>query len=243
MHAVVPWRTWLWLALVACAAATIAAFAYNPDILGAMRTGIAVGSGLSLLFVSTPLWRLIWLLPPIREKLPILDGVWTGVQHSNWPLIEAMKVGSKAAKKGLDVDDGAALPALLATAVLVEIRSTFFSIRMDLVSSVTKYQTSELKAAVLTPATEKARGRLTYVFQGRVLQPVGSDTDRFDGAADLEIHHGQNGALSMTGFVWTNRLWRRGLNTAGSIELKRTESWVLPGLLRGRVSGHGSSET
>jgi hypothetical protein len=237
MNAVLPWTRWFSFALWICAFVSLAAYSHdaNHEIWSALKTGISIGSALSAAFVATPVWRLAWLFPPLRRRLPLLDGVWSGVQSSNWLIIQAMKDGSKAETRGVDVDDaGSPLPALLETPVNVEIRTTFFAIRMDLVSATTGYQNSVLKAAVLTPETDMARGRLTYVFEGRVPRPQTTDVDRFDGAAELEIHRSDDGVLELKGCVWTNRNWAKGLNTAGLIELKRDKSWAIPALLRSR---------
>lgn len=230
MNAIWPWQRWLYLAATICGLVALATFALDHDhdwsakhFWSAVKTGVSVGVAICSLIVVTPAWRLLWVLPGMRQKLPLLDGRWRGVQSSNWPVIEAMKNDAKVPSAGIDVDNaGTPLPTLLDTQLEVEIRTTFFSIRMDLLSVVTNYQNSVLKAAVLTPETEIARGRLTYVFEGRVPRPKSTDVERFDGAAELEIHVPQAGELE----------WPKGLNTAGVIELKRTESWAVPSFLR-----------
>ena len=232
MHVVLGWRTWLWMALGICAAATAVAYKLDPQPLAAAQRGISVGSIVSALAVATPVWRLLWLVPSISEKLPLLDGRWVGVQKSNWPLISALAEGSRSAGYGVDVDKDP-LPPLLETEVVVEVTSSFFTIGMKLVS-VSKYQNSELRAAILTPATLQARGRLTYMFASRVPIPERTDSGRFDGAADLEIHKDDDGTLRLEGPVWTNRNWAKGLNTAGCIQLTRREDWSAPKWLRER---------
>ena len=242
MNAIWPWQRWLYLAASICGLAALAAFLLDPShvwsakhVWSAIRTGVSVGMTICGVFVATPAWRLLWILPGMRRKLPLLDGRWRGVQSSNWPVIEAMKNDAQAPRAGIDVDNaGETLPDLLDTQLQVEIRTTFFSIRMDLLSVVTNYQNSVLKAAVLTPETEIARGRLTYVFEGRVPKPKSTDVERFDGAAELEIYVADAGELELKGKVWTNRTWPKGLNTAGVIELKRVQSWAIPSFLRFR---------
>ena len=240
MNAIWPWQRWLYLAASVCGLAALAAFLLDPNhawnakhLWSAIKTGISVGMTICGIFVATPAWRLLWVLPGMRRKLPLLDGRWRGIQSSNWPVIEAMKNHAKAPSAGIDVDNaGTALPGLLDTQIEVEIRNTFFNIRMDLLSVATRYQNSVLKAAILAPETEIARGRLTYVFEGRVPRPQSTDVERFDGAAELEIYVPDVGELELKGKVWTNRNWPKGLNTAGVIELKRGESWVVPSFLR-----------
>jgi hypothetical protein len=240
MNAIWPWQRWLYLATTICGLAALASFVLDPNhvwsakhVWSAVKTGVSIGMTVCGLVVSTPAWRLLWILPGMRRKLPLLDGRWRGIQSSNWPVIEAMKNDAKAATAGIDVDNaGTTLPGLLDTQLEVEIRTTFFGIRMELLSVITNYQNSFLKAAVLTPETEIARGRLTYIFEGRVPRPKSTDVDRFDGAAELEIYVADTGELELNGKVWTNRNWPNGLNTAGVIELKRAESWAVPSFLR-----------
>ncbi len=230
MNAVFPWSRWLQAALWVCAAAVAVAYGFDQkhDIWHAVETGVSTGSTLCTVFVLTPLWRALWLFPLIRKRLPLLDGEWRGVQTSNWPIIQALKDGAKSPRRGIDVDDAATdFPALLNTEVEVTIASTFFTIRMDLQTAGTGYQNSTLKAAVLTPETDKARGRLTYVFEGRVPIPRSTDVDRFDGAADLDIRQ-DTGGLTLGGCVWTNRNWSKGLNTAGRIVLRREIDGSVP---------------
>ncbi len=243
MHVVLDWRKWLAVVAWLCGACTaLSVFLHYDKLsdgwkiwLSIFKDGVAWATLLTLLVVSTPAWRVLWLVPGVKKKLPILDGRWTGVQSSNWPVLAALRQGSRQARKGLDVADEEALPALLDTSVEVDITTTFFTIRMDLKTAESEYLHSKLRAAVLTPATDLARGRLTYVFEAIIRKPEGSDDGRFDGAADLDIHSAA-GHLWLEGPMWTTRKWRQGLNTAGCIKLERVESWVLPEWLRPKAS-------
>lgn len=240
MHVVLPWQKWLALIGKICVAFTVLSMVWHHDKLGEgwkvwvsiAKDGVTGTTLLTLAVVNTPAWRLLWLWPGFNKRLPILDGRWSGAQSSNWPVLAALRQGSRQAGKGLDVDNEEALPALLDTPVEVDITTTFFTIRMDLKTAETEYLKSKLRAAVLIPATDLARGRLTYVFEASVLRPEGTDEGRFDGAADLDIHPGMAGHLRLEGPMWTTRRWRQGLNTAGCIKLDRVESWVLPEWLR-----------
>lgn len=240
MHVVLPWHKWLALVGKICVACTVLSLVWHHDKLGAgwkvwlsiAKDGVTGTTLLILAVVNTPAWRLLWFWPGFNKRLPILDGRWSGVQSSNWPVLAALRHGSRQTRKGLDVDDEEALPELLDTPVEVDITTTFFTIRMDLKTAQTEYLQSKLRAAVLIPATDLARGRLTYVFEAIVRKPVGSDEGKFDGAADLDIHADPAGRLSLEGPMWTTRKWRQGLNTAGCIKLERVESWVLPQWLR-----------
>lgn len=80
---------------------------------------------------------------------------------------------------------------------------------------------STLKAVELRPANEAGDAVLSYVFEGRVLNPKAGDVGCFDGAATLSLRSQASGGLAMAGPTWTNRAWSRGLNTAGVLRLTR----------------------
>jgi len=59
-----------------------------------------------------------------------------------------------------------------------------------------------------------------YVYEGRVPNPiVATDNETYFGAASLRI---QRDSLDLlVGSYWTNRSWRKGINTAGNAQLRR----------------------
>lgn len=225
MHSVLGWKTWVWVALVACAALVVLRVTQGAEPLQAAQNGISWTLLGVTVFVLTPVWRLLWLIPWFQRKAPPLDGVWTGFVSSNRSIHEAMKEAAKqTGAPAVDIDAfDANLPALTEVAVTATIRTSFTSIALELESSGDRYQTSSLKVVEMKSATDGPGASLHYIFEGRVLHPQPGDVACFDGAASLTIRLNEEGVLCMEGPTWTNRAWTRGVNTAGVIRLSRTK--------------------
>jgi hypothetical protein len=223
MHSVLGWKAWLTAALAICVAIIGARLLVGSEILPSLQSGMSLTSLLVTVFVATPIWRLLWLVPYFQRKAPQLDGEWSGVVASNWSVVERLKEAAKqAGAPALDVDDLARpLPDLVEVPVSVKIRTTFARIYLELESADDRYQISTVKAVELRPANEAGDAVLSYVFEGRVLNPKAGDVGCFDGAATLSLRSQASGGLAMAGPTWTNRAWSRGLNTAGVLRLTR----------------------
>lgn len=225
MHSVLGWKTWVWGAVVACAAIVVLRITQGAEPLQAAQNGISWTLLGVTGFVFTPVWRLLWLIPWFQRKAPPVDGVWTGVVSSNRSIQNAV---TEAAKQNgappVDVDSvGASLPPLTEVQVTATIRTSFTGIALELESAGDRYQTSSLKVVEMKPATDGPGASLRYIFEGRILHPKPGDVTCFDGAASLTIRLNEEGVLCMEGPTWTNRAWTRGLNTAGVIRLSRTK--------------------
>lgn len=222
MHSVFAWKYWLMAVLVICVAVIGVRILMHSDLLQALKEGITLASLIATIFVSSPLWRLLWLLPPVRRMAPPLDGEWSGVVRSNWSIIEATKEAAKqSGAPAIDVDALTyPLPDLKEVPVKATLRTSFFGVELRLETEGERYQISSLKAVEIKPATAAHPPTLSYVFEGRVLDPKPGDVPAFDGAAMLAIEK-FDGHLQLEGATWTNRAWRRGLNTAGLIRLER----------------------
>lgn len=222
MHAVLAWRYWLLIALGICALIVVLRMSTGVAPWQAAKDGASLTATIATLFVSTSVWRLFWMIPGVARIAPPLDGEWTGVVRSNWPIIEAMKEGAKqSGAPAIDVDALASqIPALREVPVRAFIKSSFFGLELRLETDVDKYQVSSLKSVEFKPVVGTAPATLSYVFAGEVLDPKPGDVPLFDGAATLcvEIVDGQ---ATLEGKTWTNRAWTRGLNTAGTIRLRR----------------------
>lgn len=224
MHVVFPWRTWLTGALFICAGLGIAAhLLLGMDYVSSGRTAVGVASFLALVFTTTPVWRMLWWFRPVRDRLPLLDGDWSGEVTSNWTVISALRAAAKqAGDPPVDVDNlNQPLPALGAVKIEARIRATFFGIELALQSADSLYQQSRLRAVVLKPAKDGYPAVLDYLFEARVLEPVSGDSSCFDGAGSLTVKVEEQGIV-LEGPTWTNRSWTRGLNTAGVIRMTRT---------------------
>lgn len=225
MHSVLGWKTWLLAALALCAALIAIQLALGVEAVQAVPKGVSWASLGVTIFVATPLWRFLWLVPWFCRRAPPLDGVWTGSVFSNWSIVEAMKEGAKqAGAPPIDVDSiNVPVPNLTAVPVTATIRTSFFGINLELESLGDRYQTSSLKVVEMKPASDGPGASLHYIFEGRVLQPKPGDVTCFDGAASLTVLVDANGCYSLEGPTWTNRAWARGLNTAGLIRMTCTE--------------------
>lgn len=222
MHFVLAWRYWLLIALAICAAVVVLRMSSGVEPFQAAKDGASLTATIATVFVSTPAWRLLWLVPAVRRAAPPLDGEWTGVVRSNWTIMEAMKEGAKqSGAPAIDVDVMASqLPQLRAVPVRASIKSSFFSLELRLETEGDRYQVSSLKSVELKPAVGTTPATLSYVFEGEVLDPKPGDVPAFDGAATLCVE-AVAGQTTLEGKTWTNRAWTRGLNTAGVIRLRR----------------------
>lgn len=225
MHSVFAWKYWLMAVLVVCVLVVGLRFLAHGDLFQALKEGVSLTSLGATLFVSLPIWRLLWLFPPVQRMAPSLDGEWSGVVHSNWSIIEATKEAAKqSGAPSIDVDAMVfPLPDLMEVPVIAVVRSNFFGIDLRLETEGDRYQISSLKAVEIKPAIGAYPPTLSYVFEGRVLNPNPGDVSVFDGAATLTIEV-VDGQPQLHGSTWTNRAWKRGLNTAGLIRLKRIKS-------------------
>lgn len=225
MHSVLGWKTWLMAALTLCAGLIAAQLALGVSAGQAVLKGVSWTSLAATVFVASPLWRFLWLVPWFRRRAPPLDGVWTGEVLSNWSVVQALKDAAKqSGDPPVDVDAVyATLPPLATHSVTATIETSFFKISLELESQGTRYQTSTLKVAELKPAVDGQRATLHYIFEGRVLEPRPGDVTCFDGAASLSILVDGKGGYALEGPTWNNRAWARGVNTAGVIRMKPVE--------------------
>lgn len=224
MHVVLSWRTWLMMALfVSVAFAVVAHLVLGMDYVSSGRGAAGVTSFLALVFTSTPAWRLLWILPAIREKAPLLDGTWTGEIRSNWSIVTAIREAAKqAGADAIDLDRlDQRLPDLSITTVEATMKSSFFNVSMALKSGGGGYQNSRLSAVVYKPASDGHPPVLHYLFQAQVLEPKAGDVACFEGAGSLTVTTAQQGEILLDGSTWTNRSWARGLNTAGVVRLRK----------------------
>lgn len=235
MHSVLGWKTWLTAALALCAGLIAFQILKGVEPFQAAQKGVSWSALAVTAFVTTPIWRLLWLIPFFQKRAPMLDGTWAGVVSSNWSIIEAVKDAAKQQGAGpVDVDmAGADLPALTQVDVVATIRTGFFTITMALESVVDRYQTSTLKVVELKPGADGSDPTLNYIFEGRVLQPRPGDVSCFDGAGVLSVRAEPKVGLLMEGPTWTNRAWSRGLNTAGLFRVTRDARTFWPAVTFG----------
>lgn len=155
---------------------------------------------------ATGLFPVLCRLPGVNRLFPDLDGEWQAELDSNWPTIAQR----------------AQLPAPTSSAptmAKITIVTRLFFVRVNLRSD-SNYLSSKTIAAKIVKDPEDNSVRLYYVFQSTVLKPHETDSAGHEGAAFIDIP-GKLKVNELEGVYWTNRNWHKGLNTAGTIKLKR----------------------
>jgi hypothetical protein len=167
------------------------------------------------------LWRPVWRWFPRLERTvyPDLNGCWRGQIYSNWPVIRA-KADAAEGKSGPinpDTVDYATAIREKPVMVTVRIRADWFRMSMRL-DSADGYSESETRVVAPLRGLHGNAHRLAYLYENRTRNPRPTDASCHEGAAYLSIVPGQPKRLQ--GVYWTNRVWQRGLNTAGLIDLE-----------------------
>lgn len=149
---------------------------------------------------------------------PWLDGCWEGEIKSNWPIIKAMMDAAKDDIPPFDVlKQDPPNGSIQAHKVEVTIQSGLFDIEIKLhVPETTNNSDSVFARPQRAPGQPP---RLYYVYKQTSSDPLPvTDVRNHLGAACLEYDRNTG---ELRGDYWTNRNRERGLNTAGSITLKR----------------------
>lgn len=165
----------------------------------------SIGAGLALMWIfgETAIFPEICRLPWVKKIVPDIDGQWVGSLESNW-----YKVKDRTANPG-------PVPPAIEVNVAIKARLTY--VHMTITSD---YLRSETLAVSLVRDARSKKLQLLYIFKSVVPNPGESDGEDHLGAARLELV--DDGATPrFEGRYWTNRNWRQGHNTAGSIVLRR----------------------
>jgi hypothetical protein len=198
-----------WSAAVAAAIAVISAYLSGAnDILWLYKSASYGVSGIALMLMigQSPAFPLLCRLPVVRLVFPDIDGTWEGQMDSNWPVI--------AERSGLPAGNGGRKTAT----VYIRARLLHISLKLE---THDHYSSSRTVCVRLTRDDEHGDCRLWYVYDNVTRKPEATDTERHYGCAYLEPKSDGRGGLRLDGAYWTNRNWEKGLNTAGSITLKR----------------------
>ena len=174
----------------------------------------------------TAVWRKIWKWKPQLNEwiFPDINGLWQGSQQSNWPVIKSLKDSAMSNHELFDCERSGV--ELLETAVKVRVKASLFKIQVELISpprpSNLNQPYSESKTFVAVPRRNPETGgfELYYFYKNTTIDPETTDVSSHEGAAKLEITK-QGDAWVLTGQNMTNRQWRKGMNTAGSLTLER----------------------
>ena len=176
---------------------------------------------LSLLLNWTPALRFVhWATLGRIWWFPWLAGKWRAEIRSNWPKIERLY---EAAKGSAAPFDALSEPITEAdekvTGADVMIKVGLFEIEIEIMPDGTKKSST---TDFVRPSWDKPkRPKLSYVYQQVDPLPVApTDTRMHSGAGIVEVM--SNGELR--GEYWTNRKGENGLNTSGTIIIRRDQS-------------------
>ena len=229
-----------WVAIGACAflwlapeiqglAATYAPAMVAPlSILNNARVVALIIAGVASLFLFQCVWRTVWRLPVIgpflSERLfPDLNGDWEIEIRSNWPIISAMANAAKDKQaERLDAfGDPARLPSFVVSKFRGKINQRWYGSTLTIDSNEsTPLRTSRTVSFDFLRATDDQPKRVAWFFRQENREVTASDEDNFLGSALLEVTN----SVQLDGKYWNNRSWRRGLNAAGEITMRRLKN-------------------
>jgi hypothetical protein len=187
-------------------------------------SGAASATGIILLLAGeSPLFHAIWKYNVVQKLFfPYIHGRWEGEISSNWPVIRTIREHAGSGKQTnpdeMNIDNLGAL----SEEVVVEIKASFLRVSMKLVPK-TGY--SDSVTVALKPVIEGDRGHpcLYYVYRATVRANVPTDSGVHYGAGSMDVLRGK-GPLTLRGIYWTEREWRKGMNTAGILDVKKVTS-------------------
>jgi len=152
---------------------------------------------------------------------PLLDGEWTVTLWSNWPQVRATLAAAQGEAPRFDplTQEPPSDPAQPIT-MTAEITSSLFGIeiRMDVPGTERGSRTIFVRPQWCKPSLPT----LTYVYEQTDHQPVTvTDVPQHLGAGVLKYHPEVD---ELRGEYWTQRQGSKGLNTAGSLLLRRSSN-------------------
>lgn len=156
---------------------------------------------------ASPLWRAVWwvIRPLNRWVFPDLNGEWSVTMDSNIAQIAKAHPQLKSAANKAKVTG------------TITIRQNLFGIVM-IFRGDDGYSNSETTFVKLVKDNISGRFRLIYVFENETPSARPSDEQRHFGAGRTEVLW-VDGSLKIDGEYWTNRMWRQGMNTAGTVTM------------------------
>lgn len=214
------WLTIFVLAGVNAAAPFLASLGVTP---GLSWTVMIVQLVIATIFV-TPLWRLIWrLIPKLNDWFyPDLNGEWDVVGNSNWSRIELLLDAANRRAPGIDMRHvpESQLPPLHQTLMRAKISQSWLRMNILLWNPTGQGPIKESKTLLIEPF-RGADGRhgLGYIFEQENVTAVVSDDRTFKGAGWVVRDREDPNVLC--GQMWSDRVWRRGMNTAAEIRFTR----------------------
>jgi hypothetical protein len=143
---------------------------------------------------------------PLGRVFPPIGGVWQMELASNWDAI--------AERSGLEKRNPRPLQGT------ATITARLFAVGMKFETD-DRYTNSRTVSAQVISDPDHGDLHLAYIYKAETPNPVDSDSGGHHGAGYLDYHPAPNGGDTFRGYYWTNRNWRKGLNTAGTAKLQR----------------------
>ncbi|WP_417818913.1 hypothetical protein [Tritonibacter scottomollicae] len=188
---------------------------------------VLVVQGLVAVLFLNPIWRWIWTCVPQLSRwfYPDLNGEWDVELESNWPRIDATLRAANGEIARIDMRNGPeeALPPLGKHLMRAKIHQSWADMRMTLWNPKGAGPIIESRTLSVEPFRgEDGRHGLIYVFEQENDSTAVADDRKFLGAVRVVVDRDDMNVLC--GQMWSDRVWRRGMNTAAELRLKRRKS-------------------
>lgn len=176
-----------------------------------------------LLFLN-PVWRHLWRKFPSLNKLifPDLNGEWDVELCSNWPRHLQVLEAAQSDTTTFDIRkcDMSELADLSPMMLRAEIYQTWWKIEMRLFNPAANSPIERSDAINVDPLMRDGlrSAGISYFYKQQNRTDQLADDIEFYGAARLEYDAVSD---SLQGLFWTARMWRRAMNTGGTIKFSR----------------------
>ncbi|MCW0197383.1 hypothetical protein [Sphingopyxis sp.] len=192
-----------------------------------LSSAITLGWLLISALLINPVWRWVWRRVPAlgRWIFPDLNGEWDVEIVSNHSIHRQLADAAARRTEKFDIDlcPDCDLAPLMAVHLKAEIVQTWFKFEIVLENPAgnTPIRRSEVVSVDPFRGDGLKRGGLYYFFEQENETAGQSDERYFYGAARVEYDPRSD---ILAGLFWTERMWHRGLNTAGKIRYRRANA-------------------
>lgn len=178
------------------------------------------------LILWNPIWRKIWqMLPSLNNWFPDLNGVWDVELRSNWPRQLQILNAASSASCSFDIRQAPEpdLAPMTPFQLRAEISQTWWSFEMRIFNPSANSPIKESNTISVEPIAKSGLRDpgICYFYKQENNTDSLSDDTEFYGAARLFYVSDKD---RLEGLFWTARMWRRGMNTAGTIVFTRHKS-------------------
>jgi hypothetical protein len=171
-----------------------------------------------------PVWRWFWRKFPKLNLLvfPDLNGTWDVELCSNWPRQVQLLEAAASSDKSIDMRrcSESELAALEPLKLKAEITQTWWAFHMRMWNPAHDTPIKRSDTITVDPIARQGQTPpgICYFYKQENATDNVADDPEFYGAARLnyDIETGE-----LEGLVWTARMWRRAINTAGVIRMTR----------------------